>query len=171
VARPENHRKECLSAEILVDNSSISNYHAGMNFETDIIISLIARIREKSSRFISSELKRHGLGDLKPIHGDILLTLFYHDDPTMKELAVLVDRQKSTVTTLVEKLIRLGYAKKKQDPDDSRIFRISLTEKGRALKDSLIEISVNLLEKVYKDMPVDERKQVVSSLKKINDNW
>ena len=142
-----------------------------MNFETDIIISLISRIREKSSRFITSELNRLGLGELKPIHGDILLTLFRHGNPTMKELADRVDRQKSTVTTLVEKLIRLGYAKKNQDPDDSRIFRISLTDKGRGLKDRLIEISVNLLDRTYKDMPVDERKQVVKSLKKINENW
>lgn len=142
-----------------------------MNFETDIIISLISRIREKSSRFIASELNRLGLAELKPIHGDILLTLFYHNEPTMKELAERVDRQKSTVTTLVDKLIRLGYAKKNQDPDDSRIFRISLTNKGRSLKDCLIEISANLLDRVYKDISSDERTQVVKTLKRINDNW
>jgi len=142
-----------------------------MDLETDIIISLISRIREKSSRFIASELNRLGLGALKPIHGDILLTLFQHSNPTMKELADRVDRQKSTVTTLVDKLIRLGYAEKNQDPADSRIFRISLTDKGRGLKDRLIEISANLLDRVYKDMPVDERKQMVKSLRKINDNW
>lgn len=142
-----------------------------MNFETDIIISLISRLREKSSRFIASELRRLGLGDLKPIHGDILLALFQHGDPTMKELADIVDRKKSTVTTLVEKLLSLGYAVKNQDMNDSRVFRISLTDKGRGLKDRLIEISVNLLNRVYKNMPEEERKQVVKSLKKINDNW
>ncbi len=154
-----------------VDNSSISNYFGFMNFETDIIISLIARIREKSSRFIASELNRLGLGDLKPIHGDILLALFQQGEPTMKELADIVDRKKSTVTTLVEKLVRLGYAEKNQDINDSRIFRISLTDNGRGLKDCLIEISVNLLGRVYKDMPEQEKKQVVKSLKRINDNW
>jgi len=142
-----------------------------MNFETDIIISLISRIREKSSRFIASELKRVGLGDLKPIHGDILLALFQHEAPTMKELAVIIDRKKSTVTTLVEKLVRLGYAKKNQDINDSRIFRISLTDNGQGLKDRLIEISVNLLDRVYTEMPEKERKQVVKSLNRINDNW
>ncbi len=142
-----------------------------MNFETDIIISLISRIREKSSRFITSELTRLGLGDLKPIHGDILLALFQQGDPTMKELADIVDRKKSTVTTLVEKLVSLGFAAKNQDLNDSRIFRISLTDKGRGLKDSLIEISGKLINRVYKDMPDEERKQVVKSLKRINEHW
>jgi DNA-binding MarR family transcriptional regulator len=85
---------------------------------------------------------------LKPIHGDILLALFQHGDPTMKELADIVDRKKSTVTTLVEKLLSLGYAVKNQDMNDSRVFRISLTDKGRELKDRLIEISSHLLNRV-----------------------
>ena len=154
-----------------VDNSSMRTIQGFMNLETDIIISLISRLREKSSRFITSELSWLGLGDLKPIHGDILLSLFQHGDPTMKELADIVDRKKSTVTTLVEKLLSLGYAVKNQDMNDSRVFRISLTDKGRGLKDRLIEISANLLNRVYKNMPEEERKQVVKSLKKINDNW
>ncbi|MFO7817779.1 MAG: MarR family transcriptional regulator [Desulfovibrionales bacterium] len=142
-----------------------------MNFETDIIISLIARIREKANRFIISELKAHGLDELKPIHGDILMALFQYKSPTMKELADIVDRKKSTVTTLADKLTRLGYAKKVQDPDDNRVYRISLTERGQALKPCLIDISSKLISKVYKDMPHEERISTVHSLKKINDRW
>ena len=142
-----------------------------MNFETDIIISLIARIREKANRFIVSELKARGLHELKPIHGDILMALFQYKNPTMKELADIVDRKKSTVTTLVEKLIRLGYAEKIQDADDNRVYRISLTARGQALKPSLIDISSKLITKAYKDMPLEERVGTVNSLKKINDGW
>ena len=50
-----------------------------MAFEPDRIVSLIARIREKSNRFITAELARHGLEGLKPIHGDLLLVLFQHE--------------------------------------------------------------------------------------------
>lgn len=142
-----------------------------MDFETDIIISLISRVREKANRFIVSELSQHSLGELAPVHGDILLALFRHKNPTMKELADIVDRKKSTVTTLVDKLVRLGYADKVQDETDMRSYRISLTQEGRNLKDSLIQIADKLIKKVYKDMPVEERRQLVKSLKKINDHW
>ena len=142
-----------------------------MTFEPDMIVSLIARIREKANRFITSELRGHGLEGLKPIHGDILLALFRHKNPTMKELAKIVDRRKSTVTTLVEKLVRLGYADKQQDATDSRVYRISLTPEGRKLKTPLIRISQRLIEKVYKDMPVADRRQLVAGLQVINEKW
>jgi DNA-binding MarR family transcriptional regulator len=142
-----------------------------MAYEPDIIVSLIARIREKANRFLAAELERHGLNGLKPIHGDLLLALFRNEAPTMKELTELVDRKKSTVTTLVEKLVRLGYAEKRQDESDSRVYRISLTQKGRELRDPLIDISDRLIRKVYKTMPVAERKSLVAGLTKINDGW
>ncbi len=142
-----------------------------MNDSTDIIVSLISRIREKSNRFIIRELSSRGLDGLKPIHGDLLLALFRHDRPTMKELAHIVDRKKSTVTTLVTKLIQLGYVRRDKDDQDFRIFRISLTPKGLALKSDLMEISRTLLAKVYKDMPEADQKAVVKGLNRINDGW
>lgn len=142
-----------------------------MSYEPDMIITIIARIREKANRFIDAELKRHNIKGLKPVHGDVLYALFLHKQLTMKQIAECVDRKKSTVTTLVEKLIALGYAEKKTDETDNRIFNISLTGKGLALKEDLIEISDNLLKNVYKDMPEGERAQLVKSLNVINDNW
>jgi len=142
-----------------------------MNYETDIIISLISRIREKANRFIVAELAKRGLQGLKPIHGDLLLALFTSDRPTMKELADRVDRKKSTVTTLVDKLVQLGFVVKTRDNEDSRVFHVSLTPEGKALKPHLIDISRKLIARVYKDIPVEERKQVVGILKRINDHW
>jgi len=157
--------------KIFLDNSSISNYCGAVDFETGIIISLIARIRAKANRFIMDELKRRTIHGLAPVHRDVLMALFFHEELTMKQIADIVDRKKSTVTTLVEKLILLGYAKKTQDPEDNRYFCISLTKKGKGLKGSLIDISNRLQLKVYKDMPMAERKQMVKSLKTINDHW
>ena len=154
-----------------VDNSSISDYFHAMDHETDFIISLISRIREKANRLITAELSARGLHGLKPIHGDLLLALFTSDRPTMKELADRVDRKKSTVTTLVDKLVQLGFATKTMDKLDSRVFRVSLTPEGKALKPQLIDISRTLIARVYKDMPREERKQVVRLLTHINDNW
>lgn len=142
-----------------------------MNHDTDLIICLISRIREKANRYLAAQLAARGMGGLKPIHGDVLWALFRTGQPTMKELAEMVDRKKSTVTTLVDKLVQLGYAGKTRDETDSRVFRISLTREGRALKDNLVEISDGLISTVYKDMPMAERHQLVKSLNTINKNW
>lgn len=142
-----------------------------MTADPQMIVSLISRIREKANRYISSELSSRGLSGLKPVHGDLLLALFRYDGPTMKELTDLVDRKKSTVTTLVEKLVRLGYVAKIRDDDDQRVFRIFLTQEGRALGPHLAEISSSLIAKVYKDMPREQRQVLVNLLSGINGNW
>lgn len=139
--------------------------------ETTLIISIISRIRKKANVFITDELSRYGIDGLIPVHGDILFMLFVHGEMTMSSIAELIERKKSTVTTLVDKLIRMGYVEKRQDATDNRFFLISLTPEGKALGQSLKAISEKLIEKVYKDMPVDERIKLVRCLNRINANW
>ncbi len=142
-----------------------------MNNDPQMIIYLIARIREKANRFIATELAKRNMAGLKPVHGDVLFILHTHGSMSMKEIAERVDRKKSTVTTLVDKLVNEGFAEKNVDETDNRYFIISLTEKGRNLKNDLIEISDQLISTVYKDMPVEERQQLVNCLYTINESW
>lgn len=139
--------------------------------DTDLIILLISRIREKANRFIISELQRYGIEGLLPVHGDILYALMVNGELSMKRIAEIIDRKKSTVTTLVEKMEKLSYVKKRKDNTDNRVFLISLTEKGRRHHTDIVEISNNLINRVYKEMPVAEREQLIRSLRTINDNW
>ena len=149
----------------------MSYYYLVMKNDTNLIIHLISRIREKANRFISAELKRYGIEGLLPVHGDILFALMVYGELPMKRIAEIIDRKKSTVTTLVEKMETLGYVAKKKDETDNRIFLISLTEKGHRYREEIIEISNNVLQKLYKKMPYTEREQLVQSLKAINDGW
>ncbi|MBN2844561.1 MAG: MarR family transcriptional regulator [Deltaproteobacteria bacterium] len=142
-----------------------------MHPEKDIPITLISKIREKANRFLVSELKSHNMPGLAPSHGDILWALFKHGGLSMKGLAGLIDRDKSTVTALVNKLIFLGYVRKEPDISDSRVTLISLTDAGEDLKDDLIEISQKLISKVYKTLSEDERDSLIGLLTKVNDNW
>ncbi|MBI9092363.1 MAG: winged helix-turn-helix transcriptional regulator [Desulfobacterium sp.] len=142
-----------------------------MKKDTDLIISLISRIREKANTHIVSELKRHQINGLQPVHGDIIYALMNHRELSMKQIAEIVDRKKSTVTTLIEKLIRLGFVEKRLNETDNRSFLISLTNKGERQRQAMIDISENLIKKVYKNMPQDERQQLVKALRSINDNW
>lgn len=136
-----------------------------------MLISLISRIRDKANRFIAAELTRRGLKGLAPVHGDLLVALLIHGELTMKEIAEILDRKKSTVTTLVEKLISLGYAAKRQDERDGRSWRISLTPTGKALQNDLIDISEKLMEKVYRGVPEADRREVTRILNGINNSW
>ena len=88
----------------------------------------------------------------------------------MKEIADKIDRDKSTVTALVDKLISIGYVTKQKDPGDSRMILVSLTEKGKKLRSDFEEISDKLLEIVYLEFEGNEKEQLITELIKIKNN-
>ncbi|MDT3700905.1 MAG: MarR family transcriptional regulator [Thermincola sp.] len=138
--------------------------------KTDNTIYLIGRIRERANSFLLKELSRIGFTDLAPSHGDILAALFQHKELTMTQIANNIHRDRSTVTTLVNKLINLGYIAPHKDPNDSRSTIISLTEKGKKLEPDFQEISQKLNVNVYAGISVDEREAFQKVLNKIYDN-
>ncbi len=139
--------------------------------QPNLTIYFVGRIREKANRFIRSELVKCGLASFSPSHGDIFLALFQNEALTMKELAEMIDRDKSTVTGLVEKLMKLGFIEKTPDGRDGRVFNIRLASKGKELKPQLMAISEALVRKVTKGLNPDEQKQLEQLLARVNSNW
>jgi MarR family transcriptional regulator, organic hydroperoxide resistance regulator len=137
----------------------------------DRTIYLISRIREKANRLIARELAGHNLAGIVPTHGDILVSLFLQPGLSMKSLAEIIDRDKSTVTALVDKLVRLGYVEKKPDPNDNRINLVCLTSAGRALMPDFLDISRKLQARVYKNLNRKEQATLIDLLAKINKDW
>ena len=74
------------------------------------IIYFISRTKANMIKFIENKLKENDLNDLIPTHGNILTALYESDKKlTMKEIAKKIGKDKSTVTSLVNKLIHLVY--------------------------------------------------------------
>lgn len=136
----------------------------------DNTIHLIGRIREKTNNFIITELGKLGMNGVVPSHGDILATLFQYKELTMTEIANKIHRDRSTVTTLVNKLIKLGYVETKKNPEDSRSSLVYLTQKGKELEPDFKRISNMIFEIEYKDISEEEKQIFQNVLKKIYEN-
>lgn len=137
----------------------------------DNSIKLIGLVREKANNFLLSELEQIGITDIATSHGDILSTLFKYKECTMTELSKSINKDRSTVTALINKLTKFGYVSSKKDPADNRSTIIYLTEKGKELEPNFQKISEKLYEKEYKEI-TDEEKEIFNKvLKKIYDNF
>lgn len=134
--------------------------------ESDIL-SLLSRIHRNGNRFIETELELRGITSIAPSHGDILFQLYRHDQLTMNQLSKLIDKDKSTVTVLINKLVKLGYVTKERDALDARVYRLSVTQKGKELRPDFQDISQLLLSQIYRNFSQDEKAQLISLLKKI----
>lgn len=139
--------------------------------KTDNSIHLIGRIREKANNFITQELERLGVTGIVPSHGDIIVCLLKDEELTLTEIANSINRDRSTVTTLVDKLTKLGYVASRKNPEDRRSSLVFLTQKGKELESGFIEISCKLYEIEYKNISDEEKEVFRSVLTKIHDNF
>ena len=114
------------------------------------IIYFISRTKANMIKFIENKLKENDLTDLIPTHGNVLTALYESDKKlTMKDIANKIGKDKSTVTSLINKLIDLGYVKKEKCTKDKRITYINLTKKARDIEDRFNFISSKVKETAY----------------------
>ncbi|WP_379157835.1 MarR family winged helix-turn-helix transcriptional regulator [Paenibacillus sp. sgz5001063] len=152
-----------------LDISLMSNYNADM--ETRDVISLISKIREKVNRFIVTEMVKQGIEGIGTSHGDIIYALLKQPRFTMADISKKIHKDKSTVTALVDKLVRLGYVAKERDSKDSRVVYVALTPKGRELEPVFEAISAELLDLFYLNISDKEKEDLLTILEKIHHNF
>lgn len=109
--------------------------------KADNTIALISQVKLLADQFIIMELSRYGIHGIVPSHGSILYSLLECESLTMGELSDKINKDPSTVTTLVKKLELLGYVKVYKDSRDKRISRVKLTKKGDTFKNIFKNIS------------------------------
>lgn len=139
--------------------------------KTDHIIALIARVRNRAHAFIIEELNKSEIIGLVPSHGAILSVLFQKEKASMKELAEKIDRDKSTVTALVNKLVAAGYVSKEKDLHDSRITQLFLTSKGMAVQSDFDKISEKLIAKAFNGFSKKDKVEIVKGIEKMLNNF
>ncbi len=98
----------------------------------------------------------------------VLETLNRHDALTVNELAEKMHLSISTITRVVEPLVKKQLVRREEDPEDRRVRLISLTPKGRiAFKESWQSVFES--EKIIlANFPPEHREMLVDLLKKLN---
>lgn len=131
----------------------------------------MSSIKGQAYRFITEELRAHLVQGIAPSHGGILSALYEDGKLPMRALAKRIGRDKSTVTALVDKLIRRGYVKKEKGEEDRRQNFIVLTKKGRDLEPVFDKISRKLIRRVYKDVSQEEQRVLIGILQRMHERW
>lgn len=138
-----------------------------MEFTESTVVSLISHLHAITADFTNSRLADK---NLVSSHGFILYLLSVNNTMTKSEIAEATNRDKSTTTVLIRKLIDEGLVKEDADKNDARRKIISLTPKGRSLNKLTSSISGDLLEVCYRNFSSKEKKQLLELLLKMNSN-
>ena len=136
------------------------------------IIATIANIHNSSSKLIIDELKKYNLEGLAPSHGDILNLLYKNEEGVpMNKVTSAINKDKSTVTALINKLEKMELIEKFKCPTDGRSTLVKLTTKGLDTKPIVYKISIKLLDKTYEGFSQEEKEEVCKLLEKITENF
>lgn len=136
------------------------------------IVHFISKTKKKMINFIEIKLKEKGLNDLVPSYGNILTVLYDNGGVlSMKEIGILIGKDKSTVTVLCNKLINLGYIEKEKSKKDKRVTYIKLTQKAKNIESKFNNISDEVYSRAYSNFSLEEKKVFLRLLKKLNNNF
>ena len=100
--------------------------------------------------------------------GYILLALPETDSVTMNDLSVKMKLANSTMTRMADQLLQKKLVTRETDPEDRRIVRVRLTVRGQDIKNRLKKTMQDLFAQVLKDIPANERENILHCLETLN---
>jgi len=100
--------------------------------------------------------------------GYILLALPEMDSISMNDLSIKMRLANSTMTRMVDQLVRKGMVNRATDNQDRRIVLIHLTEQGQEVRTRLKNALQDFFSQVLGDLSTDQRNELLHSLETLN---
>ena len=100
----------------------------------------------------------------------ILVHLCKKDGLMQKELADALNLTPPTITDTLQRMEKAGLLERRTDPEDGRISRVYITEKGRMVKRQVDEIIKEIDEETFKGLTEEEKKLFRQLVLKMIDN-
>ncbi|WP_243175673.1 MarR family winged helix-turn-helix transcriptional regulator [Clostridium gasigenes] len=99
-----------------------------------------------------------------------LLTLGENEGISQNKISKELGHDKAMSARTITKLIKLGYFNRKEDEDDSRAYKLYLTEKGKDVIPKVIDKVRKLIDIITRDLNEEEKITTMDSLDKILKN-
>lgn len=116
---------------------------------------LAGRVPLLLNRFISQQFKKAGI-ELTREQWSVLAVLWKNDGCSQQVIADETSRDKPSVTRLIDNLVKEGYVERRNDPDDRRLNLIFLTNKGKNIEPSVLELVNEAIEIATKGLTEEE---------------
>lgn len=135
------------------------------------LFSYISRVHHKGASYIDELLRKKGIRNLSYSHIRIIIILSIYNRISMKEISELISKDKSTVTTLVNKLEKLGYVKKITCQRDRRVTYLKLEEKAEEIVETVFQVANLFHQKVEGILTKEEISTLFILMEKLIKNF
>ena len=109
---------------------------------------LLSRATWAMNNFVNRMLREKNLGDISVAYFAVLQALWENDGLSISDLGERAQLEKSTMTSLIDRMEGAGLVRREDHPTDRRAYRICLTARGKELEEKLDQV----VSQVYKDL-------------------
>ena len=135
------------------------------------LIDLINSTNYHIVKFVESELRKYNQSDIKYSHYEIMRTLLNTHLPNMDHISKSINKHKSTVTTLVKKLISKNFISTKKLNKDERKSYLELTDEGKKFASLINNIEQKVFLKLHKSISFPEQIELQKNLIKLKQSF
>jgi DNA-binding MarR family transcriptional regulator len=133
----------------------------------DEFLVVLTSVSRAVKTYLESQLLAH---DVHAGQQFILDSLWREDGQTPGELAHHIGVETPTVTRAAQRMEVTGLVKRIPDPDDARLVRVYLTERGRKVQKLMPALLNTATEEVLTGLTQEERVELVRLLKRVQKN-
>jgi DNA-binding MarR family transcriptional regulator len=123
----------------------------------------------KLKQYIASRLRQLAV-PLTPEQFLLIDLLWNHGEMSQQQLADLMQKDKNSVTKLVDAIERKGFAVRKQNINDRRSNTVVLTEKAELIKNEAKSKGMSILDEMLENISEEELRNFLKTLHKLNHN-
>src|SRR5437762_6804159 len=115
---------------------------------------LLAQVAQAYRSLSDSFMDRIGMHRAQ---ATLLCRLFDQDGMTQSEIAEQLAVQGATVTNMLQRMEEAGLVTRRRDPEDNRLVRVYLTEKGRKQERAITEQFMKVEEAIFEGLDNEDR--------------
>ena len=131
---------------------------------------LMAKIHQLAGRIFNKLLKKHQIDEINSAQGRILFVLWDNDNIAISQIADKTQLEKSTLTSMIDRLEQNGFIRRMHSKEDRRKIIISRTEKDKKLQKQYLAVSEEMNSLFYKGFNKQEIDNFENNLERILNN-
>ena len=123
----------------------------------------------KLKQFLATKLRKTGV-PLTPEQFMLIDLLWNQGEMTQQQLADQLQKDKNSVTKLVDAIEKKGFVIRQQNMHDRRSNTLILTEKANQLKPGAKQKGIDILDQMLEGISEEELRVFLATLHKLNEN-
>ena len=131
---------------------------------------LLSRATWAMNNSVNRILRENGLTDISVAYFAVIHALWENDGMSITDLGEKAQLEKSTMTSLIDRMEAAGLVRREDHPTDRRAYQICLTPRGRELEDKLDQVVARAYKNLTRGIPEEDLERATKVCKRLIQN-